>query len=688
MHGASGCPPFPSMRPVSMSKRFSQHLIALRSGLRALAAETLKAVKPTGTPLLSITVDEPEDDQNPGGWLRWSPAASPLMVPNVLSTTAPSQSTEIYQLSALVSHLLCNLLEYIDWSSPQTSVDTLYRLHRLLDLIMEAKPDSYLDLLEIIAYHTERARHPAVSLLLSYWPRAIGHASVAKAFPLVSYQSDLNFREVRQSRLMVDECAYTHQFISWGFSSPRSTRHSHSFGPDSKPSGHSLAGCHVCSQSVEGMGLLCTLCLCVVHLGCFDNPDGQFFIMYPAAHDSNTQKVALARFSHVLPHRRASKLPVRPAKQHVFRPVNLFTLTLCLACQEPLWGVESQGLECSGCRQFVHYQCLQKPGVSVCGSTPPSAKGFSIERKFLRQSFLRHYKDMIVTESDIPSRSHEEISICYGVIWTQLEIFRQGVASGSLVVVEGASSTPDKKGAVEEWEIHRIVKLYEAWLQSGKLRVSDTTAEYREMATLNSEPPAMEPNSSILFDRPLLMYMTALLKSPRKAPNPVPPSSSGHLSVYVNDDPPPNEDSDEVGHPFEIVSLSHMRDVLGFEFGIYNDAIARYLLSHMHCAGLFHRLDRQQNLFERSGRMSDVLCIFPVPLVIDYSTNVETLVSAIAVCLEDLDISTNEVGFLLLTKRCWPNGMASDYAMQRLMGLIVSWISSDVGVAPWGAEYY
>lgn len=122
-----------------------------------------------------------------------------------------------------------------------------------------------------------------------------------------------------------------------------------------------------------------------------------------------------------------------------------------------------------------------------------------------------------------------------------------------------------------------------------------------------------------------------------------------------------------------------MRDILGHEFRIHSDTAARLILSHLHDLGFFDRVDREPTLIiDRNTK--NVPCVFPLPLGLDLSTIVEILVSAVEACLSDLDLSVNEVGFLILVRRFWPNGIASEYASRRLTRLILCWILEEVGL--------
>ena len=70
--------------------------------------------------------------------------------------------------------------------------------------------------------------------------------------------------------------------------------------------------------------------------------------------------------------------------------------------------------------------------------------------------------------------------------------------------------------------------------------------------------------------------------------------------------------------------------------------------------------------------------LFRSPVGLDLSNEVETLAAAIEACLSDLDLSVNEVGLLLLTRRFWYDGMITDDALRRLTKCLISWILAEV----------
>lgn len=121
-----------------------------------------------------------------------------------------------------------------------------------------------------------------------------------------------------------------------------------------------------------------------------------------------------------------------------------------------------------------------------------------------------------------------------------------------------------------------------------------------------------------------------------------------------------------------------MRNALGYEMHLFSDAISGHLLGHLHHLGFFHRQDLQPILYEGRFSNEEIPCVFAIPLGLDLSTEVETLFAAIEGCLSDLDLSVNEQGLLLLTRKLWPNGMASEYGLHRLARNLISWILAEV----------
>ena len=615
--------------------------------------------------MVSILVDEVQEESavahNELNWRRWTRALLPDDVA-IRSTSAPLQDIAVYHLSSIIPPLLAAILESIDL--PSSSSATLHRFHRLVNRIAESKPDTYLDALVVIAYHTPRARYAAISLLLSYWPHAIGHLTISKTFPSINYQEAIA-RETQGALVSrrTQSHPYSHQFVPWRF--PRAS------GP-AIFSGVSHTDCHTCATPIEGFGLLCPLCLCMVHFNCYDYPDGSFFTQYSVAADPSMQKIAVHRFCHVLPQRHATGPEVVHKAQHAFRPVNLFSLTLCFICKKPLWGPILQALKCSSCHQFVHSACLTKAtsdDLPRCRTVVIDDAYMTISWQTLRQSFADHYREVFLTEADLLLKTYEELSVFLAVLWTQLQILTNGLALGSIVVQQGSSSNDD--GQMDEFELHYLVILYEAYLSSRTTRLSQALSDHFAENRLRA------PDTQIFFNWNVLTFILSIIKSPASKPD-GPNGSSADLLTAAQ--PGNDQDSalDDGAYPYEMVTLAHLRDQLGDELNLHSEAAARYLLSHLFHLGFFQRMDYQSSLFDGGPHPERLQCSFPIPIGLEVSTEVETLVASIEACLSDIDLSVHEAGLLLLVRKFWPDGMLTDYALRRLSKAVLTWLASEV----------
>ena len=79
----------------------------------------------------------------------------------------------------------------------------------------------------------------------------------------------------------------------------------------------------------------------------------------------------------------------------------------------------------------------------------------TISYSALRQSFLSHYLDLLLTESDLRSSTHEEVSVLFSVLWNQLQILENGIALGSVVVTLDVVN--DNGESLQEFELHDLV---------------------------------------------------------------------------------------------------------------------------------------------------------------------------------------------------------------------------------------
>ncbi|KAF5365590.1 hypothetical protein D9758_003325 [Tetrapyrgos nigripes] len=579
-------------------------------------------------PVVAITVDEFQDGMERSE-VKWTPWTTPGRSLTLRSTNASAQASSVYRLASIVPPLLAVIMENVDVDSARP--ETLHRVHRLINAIIDLKLDAYLDILEVIAYHTPTARRLATRFLRSHWPKSVGHVLVTKSTPTIL-------------RLRADEKhAYAHQFMPWHFA------------PHSE-----LSQCQVCTKNVAGFGLLCPFCMCMVHFDCYDYPDGNTVINYSPLSDPNLNRVAIYRHSPILD---------SPAEQnlygkrhgHEFWHVNLFTLTICFSCRRPLWGCHAQGLQCSKCCHFFHHSCASE-ALDRCGTAVMDSSHTDIEWTTLRQSYVEVHPEMAaLTRLAVENSSYEDVSILYSYSWTQIQILSNGLALGTIVITQGTRA----KVHPPDFELHHLLAWCENILSSRNWDVSDGfTFFLRESNTPKSD-------HSMMFEWSNLVYILSCIKAPHAFQN----SSSNMLTVsHLQSEFEPSSDLPD---PFEVVSLSHIRNILGDEFHIQSDVCAKLILSHMHQLGLFDRIDKHPRLFDNSTNHASTYCIFNLPTGLDVSQDVETLFSSVESCLSDIDLSVNETGFLLLNRRLWPSGMASEYALNRLSRAVVSWILAE-----------
>ena len=530
---------------------------------------------------------------------------------------------------------------------------------------MEAKPDAYLDVFEVIAYCSVRARQAAIVILSTYWPRALGHIVVTKMLPTLhplEYSNTLS--ETASSHM--DQ--YRHSFIPWNFTNSRDAL---------------FNTCFACGERLEAYGLVCPLCRCGVHFECYTYPDGCCLAQYDADGDGRT---AQYRYCYSQPSRRFGTTELKKS-QHSFKLANVFTLTLCFLCETPLWGCTTQGVKCSKCHRFTHSGCLSRLSskeLVVCEGHPNYDARVRVPWATLRQSFVETYRGLIYTLDQLNDKSYEEISVLYSVLWVQLQMLQSGVSLGSIVLTnpppEVASGPTrkqlDEKG-IRKFELHYLLQLYQSYLTGENLRVSPTFEEYFLENDIDAD------KHLICFDWASLVYILTVIKSPTFNL----PLLGGNSPDLLDVNRPEGSNTltsaamhAETLHTYEIASLAHIRDALGTAFDITSDDGARHLITHLHSLGFLERTDLA-NLWtsdDATTNYEEEYCSFPLPVGLDLSNEVETLAIAIEACLSDLDLSVNEVGLLLLTRRFWYDGMITDGALRRLTKCLISWILAEV----------
>ena len=235
-------------------------------------------------------------------------------------------------------------------------------------------------------------------------------------------------------------------------------------------------------------------------------------------------------------------------------------------------------------------------------------------------------------------------------------------------------SSVDVQGGVNNFELHTLEKLYHDRLFSPteRLPMAPMLENLLKQARHNTR------SIPLMYDWPVLTYLTSVIKSPPDQEEDMTNEFLNVVSVLREDELP----IDLSQYPLTVASVAHLRDALGKNFSLFQTPAACLLISHLRHIGFFESTNLPHGYFCNLGDPGDKLCVFGLPLGLDLSSDVETLIAAIESCLEDLDISLNESGFLLLVRNLWPSDMLSDYALTRLTRAVLTWILLEVSHFP------
>ncbi|KAK4689023.1 hypothetical protein P7C73_g1090, partial [Tremellales sp. Uapishka_1] len=613
-------------------------------------------------PTFSLSTDSPEK-LRPGrspGWVRYSPTSpqfpfpQSLDVSGILSTHATSELAEsALRIAALVPRILVALTSTSDLLS--SKLTTIHRVHRLLAGILSAKPDSCIDLLEIVALAPPIPRRTAMEILSTFYPESMGHNTISRRPALATYQAQRSKWETGQERALGEDEVENHHFIPW-----RCMNEEH---------------CSECDGEIKGFAVKCTLCRDILHLSCY-RPSTDIFLydVVTLSAKESAPKTVYTRFSRslqrleekIIEHsqRNDSTSTLRTKGRHELHRVNLFNLALCDCCRDPLWGSSNQAFACmSGCQRFFHGRCI--PDISnECRSgrdvvvdeiSRNGRNPFTISLNDLRSS----YSKSMVGDDTVAGRSYDEISILHGSLWLQYQLFKNGISSGSLIIL----ADDGQRLEADVLNLRKTLKAYSDALEERDNEASTAMMDYGNV--LNLERPLGE---EYLFSESWLTYCTALLKSPQ----PVPPDgriSPGLLSIDGM------TSNDETNGSFECLELSMLCKSLASDLSITQPKIIALFLDQLLQLGLI-TVSRQSTVTETTLK-DNPWCLFGLPLLIDSSPTVELLILSIEILLKDLDLTCNEVALRLLVNRAWPSLLCSPYALERLGNAVVAWVMAE-----------
>ncbi|CAG8706897.1 19695_t:CDS:2, partial [Racocetra fulgida] len=417
--------------------------------------------------------------------------------------------------------------------------------------------------------------------------------------------------------------------------------------------------CAQCSNPVFGFGLRCWGCKLSLHFRCYNSPHGGFQAEYPL--NSGVHKLATPRYCDIIHSKREcifkgcfqgdnsdSSTISENIAGHKFHLVNLFTLTLCIACHLPLWETKAR-----------------------CQTSSMNESDVLIEYEDLCQDFRKYFDHILILENAISLHTYEELSMMYTILQIQDNILQNGILAGCLIIKQHnynpLTSTSEN---FEKFELQESIDLYKSYLDDGKLSLCSLSVEYWDAIKKKYHPCMMSCENYL-----------AHIASAIKSSNYFEPSEQDyidqHLSVYgteanISSSKGASDNPDRTLATHELIKW--IQENIGFR----NSFSTKVILQQLVNIGFLERIDGHPILFGDDDPEKNIVeCSLPLPFATECSSAVETLLTAISSCLSDVNISINECGFLLMMRRCWPGPFMSKYVLERLVYSIIEWMNDE-----------
>ncbi|CAG8469547.1 17843_t:CDS:10, partial [Acaulospora morrowiae] len=600
---------------------------------------------------------------------------------------------DAYYIDSMFTPLLFSIIQFI--TIEDSSLGTLLQMHKTLGLMIQQKPDLYLDIIEIIAHGDPTSRKLATCILFSFWGNSIGLPVIGEDLLGVRYLDCLrayeNLKGQDGAKSQQSQNAHDHQLFPHIFSddySQNSDKFSLDFLDNKKvqPSPTDVPNaCFQCFKPVVGFCLRCNICKLSLHFGCYNSDESGFLTEYSS--ESGVHKLSTPRYcniicgarepdfinNHIADYRAA--IISEHVSGHTFHLINLFTLTLCMVCRLPLWGVMYQGYRCETCNRFIHPYCLKSKTLETdthCHQSVLSESDALIDHESLRESFKDYYGQIVLSGEVISTYNYEELSVMATIFQMQNNILNNGLLAGCLIIkpklTNPLSMTNEK---FEKFELQEAITIYESYLESGKVYLTPTSNEYWEGTNRKYD-------LWLISSEDYLAHLAAVIKSGNESEFAETDRTDFHLSVNMLGANLASTADNNV-FPDGILTTKEIIRWMKKKMGFHNDFSVKVFLQQMANYGFLERVDGHPILFNgvNSEESDGHECFFPLPFATECSPTVETLLATISVCLSDINISINECGFLLMTRRCWPDPYLSKYVLERLIYSVIEWICDD-----------
>ena len=625
------------------------------------------------------------------GWMRFSPIAPSFPFTHPLhdiagtlsthSTDSETSSTGLH-IASLVTRILAAISMTVDLTASKLS--TIHRVHRLLSLVLIAKPDAALDLLEISAVSHPKARRTAVEILSTFYPESMGHNVIARRLASTTYLSQRTKWETGLDVVLGEDAVEDHHYTPWRVS----PREEDSISP---------VECSVCSDEVHGFCIRCSLCRDVKHLACHQSSEQSLsFNVVRSPSQKSTPRTVTIKLSHCIRGLVEQALQGRHAHgdersthrrvgQHELRLINLFDLTLCCHCREPLWGSTKQAYVClNGCQRMFHPRCAnfmarEQGQSSTCKygrdlvieeTSMRERNPFTISEIKFKASFDREVSGLYISDMDLSKRSYDEVAVVYGALWTQYHILKNGMISGALQIF----SKDQHRLESDLLDLRPRLIAYEEHLQSHRMEASTAASDFAHVSS------SRILGLDYMFSDRYLTYCAALLRTPLNR-SITSSTSEGLLTAQGFPAPPELADSMTAHGAYEVLEVATIKRSMASDLNIHDNRTAALFFDHLRSTGLC-TTDAQSIIFPRDFAHDRIWVYFGLPLLMDSSPTVELLILSIEAMLVDLDLALNEQAFNLLSSRAWPSLLSSPYALERLGNAVVSWVMEQVSLKP------
>lgn len=571
-------------------------------------------------------------------------------------------------MTSLISRTLTAVLSTVDICT--APLDTVFSLHRLTSRFIHINPDISANLLEVLACGPSLARRQAASLLCTYFPYAVGHNTISRRLPEMTYKAQRLRIETGQQQVLGEDLEEDHHYVPWRY-----------FGvPDSVASAGQT--CIACNAHLSGFALRCTLCSSGRHWSCGDPKRREGIMTIPAPDSSDHTPSIDVHFSLCLQQpteisqqgtmKRTGSHAHHAHQQigdHDLRLVNLFQLIACGVCELPLWGSTSQGYACFGdCRSFYHRSCLpalEQHARHPCMSAAVKATRaltiptHAIDAIEITKHLDLHIRPFCVDEEAILKLSFDEVSIVHQYLWTQHNIIENGRKSGSVSQnILSQLAGVNLKGRLDEYERHL----------APRARISPGAADYADAVG-----GAIDGVNGYLSDVRFLAYVIALCRT-SDVPESTIPAPVDLLTV----DWAAKRTAMLPGGVMSTssrLSIATIRQCLEQDFSINDTGLADIAIKQCEDHGLLRRVSPGAVI---KGYHDQDELVIDVPDIVDSSACIDTLLSAVEALLTELDLALNEQGCRILMTRAWPSPLASPAALQRLQLCVLAWICDEV----------